>query len=346
MVDVLDHELEKELKQFDETKAGVKGLVDSGVTKLPRMFKHPPECLPSPNQNNGIHDLQVPVIDLKDAENNERRSEIISNLRKAAEEWGFFQIVNHPIPLDVMDDVLKGVRRFHEQPQEAKEEWYSRDFTKKVNFFCNGELKVDTPADWRDTLSCKVLEDERNFEEIPEVCRTEIREYMKYIVQVKEKLSGLFSEALGLSSDYLENLRCFKSRSLACHYYPVCPEPHLTLGGTKHSDLGFLTLLLQDSAGLQVLHQNIWIDVPPVEGALLINLADMLQFITNGKFKSVQHRVLMPLSTLEPRTSIACFVGTDDLQKPYGPLKDLISENNPAKYEDVCFGEYMKRYKL
>lgn len=54
----------------------------------------------------------------------------------------------------------------------------------------------------------------------------------------------------------------------------------------------------------------------------------------------------MPLSTLEPRTSIACFVGTDDLQKPYGPLKELISENNPAKYEDVCFGEYMKRYKL
>ncbi|CAB4291540.1 unnamed protein product [Prunus armeniaca] len=343
---VVDCELEKELKQFDETKAGVKGLVDAGVTKLPRMFRHPPETLPSPNQNNGVDsNLQVPVIDLKDVDICERRKEIINDLRKAAEEWGFFQIVNHGIPIAVMDEVLKGVRGFHELPQEAKEEWYSRDFKKKVNFFSNGELKVSTPADWRDTLSCKVLEDECNFEAIPEVCREQIREYMKYIVKVQEKLSKLFSEALGLDSDYLENLRCFKSRSLACHYYPVCPDPHLTLGGTRHSDLGFLTLLLQDSSGLQILHDNVWIDVPPVEGALLTNLADMLQIVTNGKFKSVEHRVLMP-ATLEPRTSIACFVGTDDLQKPYGPIKELISEDNPAIYKEVLFGEYMNRYKL
>ncbi|VVA28735.1 Hypothetical predicted protein [Prunus dulcis] len=136
---VVDCELEKELKQFDETKAGVKGLVDAGVTKLPRMFRHPPETLPSPNQNNGLDsNLQVPVIDLKDVDICDRRKEIINDLRKAAEEWGFFQIVNHGIPIAVMDEVLKGVRGFHELPKEAKEEWYSRDFKKKVNFFSNG----------------------------------------------------------------------------------------------------------------------------------------------------------------------------------------------------------------
>nr|XP_028958455.1 1-aminocyclopropane-1-carboxylate oxidase homolog 3-like [Malus domestica] len=174
----LDHELEEEMKKFDETKAGVKGLVDSGVTKLPRMFKHPPEDLPSPNHNNGISNRQVPVIDLEDVEDSEMRSKIINDLRKAAEEWGFFQIVNHSVPLGVMDDVLKGIRRFHEQPQEAKEVWYSRDFTKKVNFVSNAEFKVSLPACWRDTLSCKVLEDEHNFEAIPEICRAEIKEYM------------------------------------------------------------------------------------------------------------------------------------------------------------------------
>ncbi|CAN6545374.1 unnamed protein product [Malus baccata var. baccata] len=341
----LDHELEEEMKQFDETKAGVKGLVDSGVTKLPRMFKHPPDDLPSPNHNNGISNRQVPVIDLEDVEDSEMRSKIINDLRKAAEEWGFFQIVNHSVPLGVMDDVLKGIRRFHEQPWEAKEVWYSRDFTKKVNFVSNAEFKVSLPACWRDTLSCKVLEDEHNFEAIPEICRAEIKEYMKYLVQVKDKLSKLISESLGLSSDYLDNLRCFESRSLACHYYPVCPEPHLTLGGHKHSDLGFITLLLRASEGLQVLHQNVWIDIHPVEGALLANVSDMLQIITNGKFKSAEHRVIIP-PTLDALTSIACFIGTDDLQKPYGPLKELISENNPPIYKEVVFGEYVKRYKL
>lgn len=71
----------------------------------------------------------------------------------------------------------------------------------------------------------------------------------------------------------------------------------------------------------------------------------IVQIITNGKFKSVEHRVLMP-QTLEPRTSIACFVGTDDLQKPYGPINELISESNPPIYKEVLFGEYMNKYKL
>ena len=99
-----------------------------------------------------------------------------------------------------------------------------------------------------------------------------------YREEVKEYMSELFSEALGLASDYLAGTKCFNARSMACHYFPICPEPHLTMGGTKHTDLGFLTLLLQDSVGgLQVLHQDVWIDVPPVKGALLANMGDMMQ---------------------------------------------------------------------
>lgn len=70
-----------------------------------------------------------------------------------------------------------------------------------------------------------------------------------------------------------------------------------------------------------------------------------MQIITNGKFKSVEHRVLLKPAD-EPRISVACFLGTDDLQKPYGPIKELISENNPPIYGEVKFGEYMKKYKL
>ncbi|CAI0559960.1 unnamed protein product [Linum tenue] len=64
------------------------------------------------------------------------------------------------------------------------------------------------------------------------------------------------------------------------HYYPVCPQPELTLGITNHTDLGFVTVLLQDHVGgLQVLHRDFWVDVPPRPDALVVNIGDMLQVI-------------------------------------------------------------------
>ena len=71
---------------------------------------------------------------------------------------------------------------------------------------------------------------------------------------------------------------CTNSLLLLGHYYPPCPQPDLTLGLTKHSDNSFLTVLLQDQVGgLQVLHDQYWVDVPPVPGALVVNVGDLLQ---------------------------------------------------------------------
>ena len=91
-------------------------------------------------------------------------------------------------------------------------------------------------------------------------------------------LLELLSEALGLDSNYLKDMDCAKGLALVCQYYPACPQPELTIGVSKHADNDFLTVLLQDHiGGLQVFHQNQWVDVPPIPGALVVNIGDLLQ---------------------------------------------------------------------
>ncbi|KAJ4822110.1 hypothetical protein Tsubulata_002833 [Turnera subulata] len=347
-VDGSNYDKAKEVKAFDETKAGVKGLADTGVTKIPRFFIHPPENVGNSfsTTQTGNTIVQVPIINFEGYQN-VRREEIVNEIRKASETWGFFQMVNHGVPVAVMDEMLASVRKFHEQPREAKEELYSRDTSRRVRYFCNGDLLVNkAPANWRDSIAFEFLDGELDPQLFPQICREAVREYMKHIIEASKVVGELISEALGLRRDYLESTECMETQSLVCHYYPACPQPELTLGATRHTDPSFLTILLQDnSGGLQVVNRNQWVEVPPLHGALVVNIGDFMQLITNDKFRSVEHRVLV--GGARSRASVACFFypSSANKLKPYGAIKELLSEVNQPLYRETHIVEYMAHFR-
>lgn len=118
-----------ELKAFDESKAGVKGLVDAGVAKIPRIFIHAEQHQQYYDNSGSSSDpkFSIPIIDFQGINGDANlRAKVVNEVRVACENWGFFQAVNHGVEICVLDEMIDGVRRFHEQDHQVKSEFYTK----------------------------------------------------------------------------------------------------------------------------------------------------------------------------------------------------------------------------
>lgn len=162
----------QEVKEFDEAKIGVKGLSDSGITTIPRIFIHPQEKisdLKSTSTSSGI-----PIIDLSNINSADHRLIIIEQVRAAANSWGFFQVINHCIPLSVLDEITAAIKSFHDQPQESKAKYYARQGLSGVTYSSNYDLFKSEVATWHDYVSIWMAPAAPPIDQIPDIYRNEL----------------------------------------------------------------------------------------------------------------------------------------------------------------------------
>lgn len=113
--------------------------------------------------------------------------------------------------------------------------------------------------------------------------REAIEAYSSELEALTTKVLKMFTRALGMREEEMEALFGVEAmRSMRMNYYPPCPHPELVAGFSPHSDAAALTVLLQvnETGGLQIRKDGIWIPISPVPGAFIMNTGDIFEVYT------------------------------------------------------------------
>ncbi|XP_061366965.1 hyoscyamine 6-dioxygenase-like [Gastrolobium bilobum] len=314
----------------------------SNVLSLPEDYIFPPESRPGNLKIPCSND--IPVIDLSEAQKGDR-THTIQKLIKAAEEFGFFQVINHGISVNLMNETMSVFKELFHMPAEYKKNLCSDDSSKTCRMFTSSvNYATEKVHLWRDNFrhQCHPLErwqhlwpeNPTRYRECVGGCSVEVK-------KLASRILSLISEGLGLKCGYFDN-DLTGSMTMSVNHYPPCPEPSLTLGITKHSDPNLLTILLQDDVcGLQVFKDGKWIAVEPLPHAFVVNIGYQLQIISNGKLQSAEHRAVT--NSREARTSAAFFVAPSD-ECIVEPAQALTNEHHPPLFKSFKYKDFNAHY--
>ncbi|KAG6723561.1 hypothetical protein I3842_03G214600 [Carya illinoinensis] len=301
---------------------------------------------------NGIEAGKISVLNCIDLSNPDIHQSV-SLLKQACLDSGFFYIVNHGISEEFMDEVFAQSRRMFGLPLSDKMKLLRnekhRGYTPVLDEILDPENQVH--GDYKEGyyVGVEVAEDDPASEKPfygPNVWpapgllpgwRETMERFHQEALKVSRAVARIIALALDLEVDFFDRPQMLGEPIATLrllHYEGQVSDPSKGIyGAGAHSDYGLITLLATDDVvGLQICKDKdakpqIWEYVPPLKGAFIVNLGDMLERWSNGIFKSTLHRVLV---NGQERYSIAYFVepSHDCLVECLPTCK---SENNPPK---------------
>ncbi|XP_052169943.1 hyoscyamine 6-dioxygenase-like isoform X1 [Diospyros lotus] len=314
------------------------------IQSVPESYILPPETRPSVLVTPLLK--TIPVIDLETL--GHHRNELIQHIIKASQDYGFFQLTNHGVSEELMNDVLTMGAEFFNLPEKDKARYYNEKSPSPE--VCRLKTSIDYADEkvhfWRDNFRhpCHPVEDYiQLWPENPPRYREVVGRFSVEVRRLSLQLLNLICEGLGLEQGYFEE-RLSHRQAFSINHYPPCPDPTSVLGLPKHADPHLITVLNQGHVpGLQVLKDREWLGIEPLPNAFVVNINYMLQVISNGKLKSADHRVMT--NSKAARTTVVSFIvpSSDCLIEP---AKSLVNEHNPALYRTFRFDDFFKTYAL
>ncbi|SED21541.1 Isopenicillin N synthase [Amycolatopsis tolypomycina] len=326
-----------------------------------------------------VDDGFVPVIDLRGSRSGSagQRRALAHRIGRVCETSGFFVVTGHGVPDAAVAELMAGVSSFFALPVAVKHELLSHPRDPLMRGYgragslaaSNGVTKrAGVLPDLSQTYTVNRLGEPEGAALLPPGTSPLVglpnrwpdirgfsaafRGYYAEMERLAADLMRLFAIALDLEEHWFDDKTDKHMSNLVANYYPpqlVPPVPGQTRKG-EHSDWGSLTILHRDEAagGLQVLGRGKkWLDVPSVAGGLVINIGDLMETWTNGKWVSTVHRVVNPPrdKALTERYSIAFFH-----QPNFDALIECIPTctdgANPPRYPAVRSGPYLMRKTL
>ncbi|CAN1167280.1 Protein SRG1 [Linum perenne] len=288
--------------------------------------------------------VEVPVIDMGKLVDTTSCCDELGRLHQACLDWGFFQLVNHGVSKVLVNKVKKEVKDLFNLEEEEKKKYNQRQGELEgfgQAFVVSDEQKLDWGDMFHITSLPKHLRKPYLFPYLPLPLRDTLDEYSASLKTLAMAILNLMAKALAMDETEMHDFFEEGWQNLRINYFPPCPKPELVMGLNSHSDAVGLTILLQisDEPGLQIKKDGRWALVTPLPDAFIVNVGDILEIISNGTYKSIEHRATVNSKT--ERLSVATFL-SPKLDGELGPAQSLVTPNTPPKFKRLLVKDYFK----